>query len=197
MAYQAHLFDRAGFNPQGLRFPGVFTTATDLISDIRQRGAAASPVRASFMWRPEMARSGQAYAIPVRTPFGGRAVSVPVSFASVRRCSPRTIQLWWPVRIRFRPEVNADPRRPGPADRCRQTPGSARQPSTPIGYLRLFPRLKTPCRSRSGAPLAPYRPSVARGSRPMKAARRCQSSAPGAGQTSAPKGTPGPAMLRY
>jgi hypothetical protein len=48
------------------------------------------------------------------------------------------------------------------------------------------------------APRPPlYRPGVVRGSRPVKAARRSQSSAPGAGQTSAPKGAPGPAMLRY
>ena len=50
---------------------------------------------------------------------------------------------------------------------------------------------------RPGAPLAPYRPSVVRGSRPMKAARRSQSSAPGAGSTSVPKGAPGSTMLRY
>ncbi len=48
-----------------------------------------------------------------------------------------------------------------------------------------------------GAALAPYRPSVVRGSRPRKAARRSQSSAPGAGQTSAPNGAPGSTMLRY
>jgi len=42
-----------------------------------------------------------------------------------------------------------------------------------------------------------YSPSVVRGSRPMKAAKRSQSSAPGAGQTSAPKGAPGSTMLRY
>ena len=48
-----------------------------------------------------------------------------------------------------------------------------------------------------GASPDPYRPGVARGSRPVKAARRSQSSAPGARQTSTPNGTPGPAMLRY
>ncbi len=42
-----------------------------------------------------------------------------------------------------------------------------------------------------------YGASVDRGSRPMKAARRSQSSAPRVGGTSAPKGTPGPTMLRY
>ena len=51
---------------------------------------------------------------------------------------------------------------------------------------------------RASPPLCdPYRPSGARGSRPMKAARRSQSSAPGGDGTSAAKGTPGPTMFRY
>jgi hypothetical protein len=47
------------------------------------------------------------------------------------------------------------------------------------------------------AALAPYRPGAVRGSRPVKAARRSQSSAPGAGEASAAKGAPGSTMLRY
>jgi len=47
------------------------------------------------------------------------------------------------------------------------------------------------------ASLAPYRPSVALGSRPMKAARRSQSSATEVWQGSVPNGTSGPTMLRY
>jgi hypothetical protein len=46
-------------------------------------------------------------------------------------------------------------------------------------------------------PVIAYRPGVVRGSRPMKAARRSQSSAPGAGTISAPKGAPGSTMSRY
>jgi len=42
-----------------------------------------------------------------------------------------------------------------------------------------------------------YRSSDARGSRPMKAARRSQSSASGGGGTSAPKGDPVATMSRY
>jgi hypothetical protein len=71
----------------------------------------------------------------------------------------------------------------------------------PVGNVEVIVRLAGWSRRHvdrgPGAALVPYRPSVVRGSRPMKAARRSQSSASGAGETSAPKGAPGPAMLRY
>ncbi len=76
-------------------------------------------------------------------------------------------------------------------------PGDAGQPHLTSGGHAELPVAAMPSFPVAvGAAFASYRPGVARGSRPVKAARRSQSSAPGAGETSAPKGTPGPIRLR-
>ena len=100
----------------------------------------------------------------------------------------------WPAdNPRRQPRGEPYRREPAPAQRRPPAPG---KPGQPTGS----PQTASPVDAGgklAGAPLAPYRPGVARGSRPVKAARRSQSSAPGAGDTSAPNGAPGPARLRY